>query len=325
LTSNLYVTTAKIGEGSGGGIVALHESKALRAETVVSMNEEPPFMSDYLCLWKVRESKPYSIAHFNGAPFGLTAEYLKTKGTKIFTTIPAHNLERSIEEHLRIFGSYPYKHMTDPYLWHIYTHHYQIADVVICPSRTSADYIKKKLSLKNEPVIIRHGCRVPDQPSPLPEMFTVGHLGQVGPDKGQHYLLQAWGMLALKAKLFLAGPGTEQLGGVGRIQDEKVFHDSISILVQPSVTEGYGIPVGDAMANGRPVIVTEGAGAHEIVEDGKEGFVIPIRDPLAIAEKIRYFYENPSEITRMGNNARKKAQRYSWAKIEKEYEKVYEE
>lgn len=321
---SLYVTTAKPSEGSGGGVVALHEIKALNPTVTIVMNEQQPFLNDYFCLWKIIDDLPYGLAHFYGTPFGLTAERLKLKGTKISCTVPAHNLERSVEEHIKLYGSYPYTHMTDPYLWSLYSHHIKIADLVICPSKMSANYIKWKLQLEKDPTIIRHGCNIPAKPASQPETFTVGHLGVNGPDKGQIYLMQAWNIASLyQAKLFLAGAGTEHFGGAGYIPSERVFHDSISVYVQPSVTEGYGIPVLDAMANAHPVIVSEGAGVHEIVEDGKDGFVVPIRNPKIIAEKIRYYFDNPSEIQRCGKNAREKALNYSWDKIEKEYEKLF--
>jgi len=324
----VYVTTAKPSEGSGGGVVALHEIKALNPSLVVSMSEQSPFLNDYFCLWTLRNRNeaPFELAHFYGVPFGLTADYLKKQGTRIFATVPAHSLERSVEEHIKLCGQYPYIHMTDPYLWSIYSHHIKIADIVICPSKMSADYIKQKLQLTKDPTVIRHGCNIPKEPALYPETFTVGALGQSGPDKGHIYLVQAWNSLKLpNARIFIAGQGTERLGGAGYVPDEKVFHKSISILVQPSVTEGFGIPVLDAMANARPVIVTDGAGVHEIVEDGKEGFVVPIRDPVILAEKIRFFFEHPDEIVRMGKNARVKSEQFSWEIIEKKYESLISE
>ena len=150
----VYVTTAKPSEGSGGGVVALHEIKALNPSLVVSMSEQSPFLNDYFCFWKIKNEVPFELAHFYGTPFGLTAEYLKKQGTRILATVPAHNLERSVEEHIKLCGQYPYNHMTDPYLWSLYSHHIKIADTVICPSKTSADYIKQKLQLQKDPTII---------------------------------------------------------------------------------------------------------------------------------------------------------------------------
>jgi len=77
------------------------------------------------------------------------------------------------------------------------------------------------------------------------------------------------------------------------------------------------------MAHGRPVIVAEGAGVHEIVEDGKEGFIVPIRDADSIAACIKQFRDSPEEVENMGANARRKAEQYTWEKIRKQYERLY--
>ncbi len=77
------------------------------------------------------------------------------------------------------------------------------------------------------------------------------------------------------------------------------------------------------MAHSKPVVVSSGAGASDLVEDGVEGFVTPPRDPKAIASAVDYFFENPSEIKRMGENARRKAERYAWSRIEEMYVELY--
>ena len=78
----------------------------------------------------------------------------------------------------------------------------------------------------------------------------------------------------------------EHVDNVGKM------YNSCSVYVQPSVTEGFGIPVLEAMAYARPVIVTEGAGVYELVDDGKEGFVVPIRNPDVIKESRKILVEN---------------------------------
>jgi len=59
----------------------------------------------------------------------------------------------------------------------------------------------------------------------------------------------------------------------------------------------------EAMACGLPVITTENA--QSIVEDGKSGFVVPIRDINALEEKIRYLYYNREVAEKMGKEAHK--------------------
>jgi Glycosyltransferase len=58
--------------------------------------------------------------------------------------------------------------------------------------------------------------------------------------------------------------------------------------------------VAEAMARGLPIITTKNAGSFELIEEGKEDFVIPIRDTKSLREYILYFYDNPSEVKRMG-------------------------
>jgi len=337
------VTTANIGKGTGGGNVAYYESMALRNVTlkclVLERRDISPtkwglpdneFLYDYFAYQLLRNEIEVDIAHFNGNPFGLTAKKLKENGAKIFVSVPAHNLELSIEEFEHLGIKYPFVHMTNPYLWELYTEHIRIADVIISPSWYSARYIKEKLKLENMIEVIPHGTEIPSTFPPYPQIFTVAHIGVNGPDKGQIYLVKAWNKLITEglkdAKILLAGHGTETWGGLGYIENPKMVYEQCSVYVQPSVTEGFGIPVLEAMAHGRPVIVTEGCGSSEIVDDKKDGFVVPIRDPDALAEKIRYFYEHPEAISIMGINARKKVeQNFSWDKIRKKYEELYHE
>jgi len=84
-------------------------------------------------------------------------------------------------------------------------------------------------------------------------------------------------------------------------------------LVLPSLADGFGMVVPQAMACGLPVIVTENVGAADIVTDGVDGYVVPIRDVAALKEKIRYLYEDPAARQRMSAAAVKKAGRHlSW-------------
>lgn len=340
MKKGIYITTARIGTGSGGGIVTLNEAQALNrlAELKTMSINIPireyniPFMNDYISAYTLLDELNmgihYDIAHFYGSPFGITASILKKDKTLISATIAPHNLELSVEEHIKIFGSYPYIHMIDPILSEVYMKHFKIADLIITPSRMGADYIKKKLNLKCPIKVIPHGVYLPDSKTikPYPEIFTVANVSQYGPDKGQKYLLDAWNDLKLKdARLIIAGINTDKIGGLGYVKDVSEVYNSSTIYVQPSVTEGWGIGILEAMSYGRPVIVTNGAGSHEAITDGEDGFIVPIRDPMAIADRIKYFYDNPSEVHRMGMNARNTAERYTWDKIQKKYEGVFRE
>jgi glycosyltransferase involved in cell wall biosynthesis len=342
---SVFITTNyKLDTGSGN--VSHHERKALSAVTNVEkvlteldINPKLPpipdtprsFLWDYFTATELKDCR-VDLAFFNGSPFGVTMNCLKP--AKTIVDIPAHNIELSVEEFEKRngIGSYPFYHMTNEYLWNIYTQHIQQADVVLCPSKLSADYISSKLELKNRLAVIPHGCYLPDEKLlSYPDSFSVAHVGANSTDRGQFYLVQAWQQIKQNRKspirLSMVGQGTNMWYPFGVFSSEYVdnisrVYNECSVYIQPSVTEGFGIPVLEAMAYGRPVIVTQGAGSYELVEDGKDGFVVQIRDPDAIKQKIEYFYDNPDEIKRMGRNARQKAKNYSWETIEKGYQKL---
>ena len=65
------------------------------------------------------------------------------------------------------------------------------------------------------------------------------------------------------------------------------------VMVLPSVEEGLAMVQAQAMACGCPVIATKNTGAHNLFVDQKEGFIVPIRQPNIIAEKLQYLADHP--------------------------------
>jgi glycosyltransferase involved in cell wall biosynthesis len=59
------------------------------------------------------------------------------------------------------------------------------------------------------------------------------------------------------------------------------------VFVQPSLEEGLGISLLEAMAAGLPVVATAVGGLAEVVEDGRTGFLVPPREPAALADRVR--------------------------------------
>lgn len=344
--NSLYCTVDNIGTETGGGSVTHNELLALKEisndvtvlegkdiDPAKSHQPGSPFLEDYFALEQVK-SKHFDLAHFYSGCFSHTIRWLKEQGTKITCTVAAHDRKISIEEFHRLGLEYPFHHISDDGLFHIYTEGIRLADVVIAPSSNSAKFLKSE-GCKNV-VVIPHGMNLPKQVKPIPDRFDIAYLGAVGPDKGLIYLIQAWGMLNYPdSRLILAGGGTETLEPfirqltdkgqfllLGRVPDVAEIYSACSVYIQPSSTEGFGIEVLEAMAHGRPVIVSEGAGASDLVEDSI-GFVVPIRDPVAIAEKIEWFRNNREKIPKMGQRARRKARNFTWDKIRRQYAKIF--
>jgi glycosyltransferase involved in cell wall biosynthesis len=291
-------------------------------------------MYDYYIASLIKNPDEMDIAQFYGAGFTLTMKRLQK--SKIVVTVAAHNLDVSLEEWRNFqFFEPPPPHLTDSSLFALLCKGLtEEADVIICPSTSSAKFLVDKFHVK-EPTVIPHGTDLPEKWSSEREPFIVLNLGAFGPDKGQKYLVKAWEIRGFKGELIFAGnpyietltggiPDIQCLGYVSEEQKGELYAKS-SVYVQSSVTEGFSLSVLEAMSHGTPVIVTEGVGAKDCVEDGKDGFIVKIRNSEELAEKIRYFRDNPSEVRRMGQNARAKAEKYSWPIIEGKYQKVVEE
>lgn len=166
---------------------------------------------------------------------------------------------------------------------------------------------------------------------PIPKednTFRVIYCGAQSIRKGIGYLLQAFYELKLpRSELWLIGspqqetrtllqkyelPNILQKGTFPEFELHKLYSQG-SVFCMPSIEEGLAMVQPQAMACGLPLICTTNTGGEDLIEDGKEGFVIPIRDVDALKEKILYLYENPAICQEMGQAARKKVQTgFTW-------------
>ncbi|MBU0777976.1 glycosyltransferase family 4 protein [Patescibacteria group bacterium] len=346
--NSLYCTADKISMETGGGAATVNELEALRSVSDVELviegdsipcrfqQPESPFLHDYFALEQIAD-KHFDIAHFYSGTFTLTVRHLKNKGTKISYMVPAHDRRLSIEEFLKLGLHYPFAHIKDDYLFSIFTEGHRLADIVLSQSHRGAEILKAMGCKRVE--VVPGGIVWPKKVKPIPNRFDVAYLGVIGPDKGLVYLIQAWGMLNYSdSRLILAGAGTETLDGLirnftdkgdfillGRVEDVADVYNNCSVYIQPSVTEGFGLEIPEAMSYGRPVITTEGAGAKDCITEGVDGFIVPIRDPRAIADRIDFLKKNPDKMVAMGQRAREKAKNYTWDKIRAKYINVWEE
>jgi glycosyltransferase involved in cell wall biosynthesis len=109
----------------------------------------------------------------------------------------------------------------------------------------------------------------------------------------------------------------------GRISREEVpmYYAASDVVVVPSLQEAWGLVATEAMACGRPVVATKVGGLPDQVIEGFNGFVPP-RDPKALADRMLYLLENPSEARKMGLNGRRLAEEKF--DIEKRVDKIAE-
>lgn len=337
---NLYLTGDRIGAPTGGGAVTYHEYKALTAigaethpiDGVRVAAGKTPFEADETFASMLASIKEVDLAAIYAGCFTKTVLALKTNGAKISYTAAAHDIQESRKEFESLGIPFSFPHLMKPELWAQYVQGYLDADLVICPSRMSRKCMES-YGCKNV-VVIPHGCEVPETISPAPRNFTVGYLGQAGPDKGLRYLFEAWKKLAYKdATLLIAGnnidaalPLWRHFGGgnihfMGFVKNVSEFYSQISLYVQPSVTEGFGIEILEAMAHGRPVVASYGAGAVDVLENG--GHSVEPRNVDSIAEYIDMYRKNPDMAHVDGAAGRKKAKTCTWNSVREEYQAAW--
>lgn len=93
----------------------------------------------------------------------------------------------------------------------------------------------------------------------------------------------------------------------GHILDVAEYIAESHVFVLPSYREGFPRSTQEAMAVGRAVITTDVPGCRDTVIEGKNGFIVRPRDSQAVADKMKYLIENPSEIRRMGDESHRMA------------------
>jgi glycosyltransferase involved in cell wall biosynthesis len=95
------------------------------------------------------------------------------------------------------------------------------------------------------------------------------------------------------------------------------IYQRANVLLFPSLVEGFGMVITEAMAHGVPVITTAHTAGPELIENGKDGFIIPVRRPDALAEAMQWCLNNAESVEEMGYSATQKAANWQWCDYRK--------
>ncbi len=209
---------------------------------------------------------------------------------------------------------------------------YDLSDYICVPSEFSKKSFLKKGFSEKKIITIPYGVNLKYFSSSKKieedKEFKIICVGAISVRKGVVYLLNAFNELKLEnCKLILIGDierGFEKI--LEPLLNENVqiinsvnqnslkeFYNKANLFVTPSIEDGFGMVILQAMACGLPVITTKNTGGSEIVDEGVDGFVIPIRDKEELKEKILILYQNKDYLLSMSKKAEQKAKSFfSW-------------
>ena len=209
---------------------------------------------------------------------------------------------------------------------------FEVADRVFLPSGAARDSMVRCGLAKDKIFVNPYGVDLsafrPGEKKD--EVFRVIQVGGINLGKGVLTLLKAFSQVRRPgAELWFVGGGLETSGLEPTIEAMRtksvVFHqpvpqvrlreyyDQCSVFVLASVADGFAMVVLQAMACGLPVIVTENVGARDLIEDGVNGFVVPVGAPEVIAERLCALHDDPERCRAMGRAARLSVEKgYSW-------------
>ena len=176
------------------------------------------------------------------------------------------------------------------------------------------------------------------------DVTVVGCLAGLEERKGHQHLLQAAALLkadGLKVRYQIAGDGPlraqleaevdrlrlrDEVRFLGFITDTAEFFAGVDLFAMPSLYEGLGVAALEAMAAGKAVVATRVGGLSESVLDGVTGFLVPPRDPAALAAAIAKLARSRALAEAMGDQGRARArQHFSLQHMARQNESYYHE
>lgn len=202
---------------------------------------------------------------------------------------------------------------------------YDAADAIVVPSEIARQTFISRGVPANK-VFVNHLGVDTSQFSPpatprdnkIPVILFVGMLSA---RKGTAALLEAFAQIDRRAELVCVGPvdpnfqkvlnrlpssNVTLLGSVSR-SDVHDTYRSADIFCLPSVEEGFGMVVLEAMASGLPVVLSDQVGAADLIEPGIDGLVVPMGNVPALADALTALASDAGTRRRMGVAAAKKA------------------
>ncbi|BAI60216.1 putative glycosyltransferase [Methanocella paludicola SANAE] len=312
----------------------------------------PPFvMSPFFALYLKRldDENGFDIIHLQNrffVDFDTAALYARLKKKPFMMTI--HNARPlGISLPISVFGS--------AYDWAIGRWPFAMADRIIAVSEWVKYDIARYRIDERKIVPVHNGINVgsfrPTAATNVRKQYGIDgpmllFVGRMITQKGVPYLIDAMPLVLEKhpdTKLLLVGRGNaleslkKKVGAMG-LEKSVIFsgymtedmlketYGTCDMFVLPSVWEVLPIAILEAMSSSKPVVCTNAGGNAELVKDGYNGYVVPMRSPEALADRINDLLDDPEKMKSMGCAGRRRAEdEFDWKLIASKTKHVYED
>lgn len=315
--------------------IGLKDKSSYQKQTILNMVRFT--LNSYFQARKLLKSNNYDLAHFFGYPGALQGLLLKKEFNLSYlislrgVDVPGYNPRFKYIDFL-------YKPLVS-FIW-------QTAAKVIVNSQGLLALARKTNAKINYQIITNGVDSDFYRPSKIKfDKFTVTAGGTLfGKKKGLTTLVRAFARFAEyknNVELLLIGAGdletelktlVKQLGVKNKVsfvgrKDKNWLAENLPkchVFCLPSINEGMSNATLEALACGLPIIITPVGGSDELLEDGKNGFLVPKNNVDQIVKRLDVLYADGKLVKEMGENSRTKAKMMSWANISKEYLNYYE-
>ncbi|SFG93165.1 glycosyltransferase family 4 protein [Pedobacter insulae] len=211
---------------------------------------------------------------------------------------------------------------------------HELADFIICNSTfTKRTLLNASIEEKKIIVIpLAFPEAVTKSPIRSTEIFTFLYAGSLSIRKGTHLLLEVWEKefanqtnvkLILVGKNLLPAAVTAIRASNIEIHDfvhqselEKLY-DQANIFVFPTLADGFGMVITEAMARGLPVIASDNSAGPDLIEHEHSGLIIKAGETLDLFEKMKWCIDNKDVLSNMGEKALMRAKVYQWPAYQK--------
>jgi glycosyltransferase involved in cell wall biosynthesis len=204
-----------------------------------------------------------------------------------------------------------------------------LADLVVCNSDFTRQSLVQAGVAADKIVVVPLGSPpvwTALQPRPMTPFIFLS-AGTQSVRKGSHYLLDAWrklvpgsdvelwlvGHMALPPAMTANLPGKVVLRPSLPRQELFELYRRASALVFPSLCEGFGMVINEAMSQGMPVITTANTAGPDLIDPGRNGFLVPIRDAGKLAETMQWCLDHRGEMQEISRSAVETAARWQWS------------